>query len=556
MGIADAATLLMSPSSGTYTIGSTFSVSAYVSSTDQAMNAASGMISFPSDKLEVASLSKEGTIMSLWVQEPSFSNGGGTAAFEGIVLNPGFTGAKGKIITLNFHAKGEGVANITFASGSVLANDGKGTDILRDFGHAQVNITASAPLVPVEENAPVQKSGTPAGPQIVSSTHPDQNQWYAKKDASFSWPVPLGVTAAHILVSKLSQAVPSIMYTPPITSKDIAAIPDGVWYFAAQLRNAAGWGAIAHYKFQIDTVPPEPFAIGFVNGKDSGNPRPAIFFETTDALSGIAGYRMKIGDGDFSPVAGASKDNSLTLPAQPPGKRVLFVQALDKAGNSTTVSAEFIVAALGLPVITEYPARLTVGDPLIVKGTAPLHSTVTIFLQSSRGEPQSQKVATDERGAFALTWNDKPAEGVYRLWARADDDRGASSRDTEQLTILVEPAFFLRLLTGSINYLSLIVILLALILLLALIIGYGWYRWYLLKKRVQRDVHQADNALHKAFDLLQEELREQIKLLEKTRTRRELTAEEEKMIQRFKKNVETAEKFVKKEIDDIAREVS
>src|SRR3989344_4849624 len=90
--LAHAATLGFSPSSGSYTVGSVVTANIYVSSADQAMNAASGAISFPSDKLEVTSLSKTGSIFTLWVQEPSFSNSAGTVNFEGIALNPGFTG--------------------------------------------------------------------------------------------------------------------------------------------------------------------------------------------------------------------------------------------------------------------------------------------------------------------------------------------------------------------------------------------------------------------------------------------------------------------------------
>ena len=88
-----AATLSFSTPAESYSVGSTFSVSVYAGSSDQAMNAASGVISFPWDKLEVVSLSKTGSIFSLWVQEPSFSNSAGTVSFEGIVLNPGYTGA-------------------------------------------------------------------------------------------------------------------------------------------------------------------------------------------------------------------------------------------------------------------------------------------------------------------------------------------------------------------------------------------------------------------------------------------------------------------------------
>ena len=96
---------IFSPSSGEYAVGGVFSVSVYVSSADQAMNAASGAISFPPDKLEVISLSKTGSIFTLWVQEPLFSNSSGAVNFEGIALNPGFTGIGGKLITVNFKAK-------------------------------------------------------------------------------------------------------------------------------------------------------------------------------------------------------------------------------------------------------------------------------------------------------------------------------------------------------------------------------------------------------------------------------------------------------------------
>ena len=113
---AQAASLYFSPSSGSYAVGSPITLNVYVSSADQAMNAASGVISFPSDKLEVTSLSKTGSIFTLWVQEPSFSNSVGAVNFEGIVLNPGFTGSGGKVLSITFKTKVAGNAPLTFSS--------------------------------------------------------------------------------------------------------------------------------------------------------------------------------------------------------------------------------------------------------------------------------------------------------------------------------------------------------------------------------------------------------------------------------------------------------
>src|SRR3989344_7735403 len=177
-GAAKAATLYFSPSSGTQAVGTTFSVGVYVSSADQAMNAASGVISFPSDKLTVESISKSGSIFSLWVQEPSFSNppagGQGTVNFEGIVLNPGYAGNSGKILNITFKAKAAGVANVSFSSGSVLANDGNGTNILTEFIGASFSLGIAGLGVP-EAVTPQEIPGAPLAPKIKSPTHPDPN---------------------------------------------------------------------------------------------------------------------------------------------------------------------------------------------------------------------------------------------------------------------------------------------------------------------------------------------------------------------------------------------
>ncbi len=134
---ASAATLYLSPTTGSYAVGSTFTVSVYVSSPDQSENAVSGTISFPPDVLQVTSVSKIGSIISLWVQDPSFSNSVGTVDFQGLTLNPGFIGARAKILDITFKVKAAGTVPVIFQSGSILANDGSGTNVLNGFGNAK-----------------------------------------------------------------------------------------------------------------------------------------------------------------------------------------------------------------------------------------------------------------------------------------------------------------------------------------------------------------------------------------------------------------------------------
>src|SRR5690606_23697556 len=104
-------TLTLSPSSGSFTVGSTFSVRLLVNA-GQAINAAEAVLSFPSDKLEVKSVSTASSRFTLWALGPTYSNGSGTITFAGGLPSPGFTGNGGLILTIVFQAKATGSAKV------------------------------------------------------------------------------------------------------------------------------------------------------------------------------------------------------------------------------------------------------------------------------------------------------------------------------------------------------------------------------------------------------------------------------------------------------------
>ncbi|HEY5221129.1 MAG TPA: cohesin domain-containing protein [Candidatus Paceibacterota bacterium] len=197
---AHAATLSFSPQSGTYFAGRSFSVSVLVSSPNQAMNAVQGEVSFPTNQLEVLSISQTNSVISLWVQNPTFSNQDGTIDFGGVSPNPGFQGNNGNIITIRFEAKDTGAAALKFVSGSVLANDGKGTNILTSMGNANFTI---APLAA----APVSTVSTPGnanGPAsiIINSTPAISNgTWYNINGVIFNWSTPANAEGVDYTIS-------------------------------------------------------------------------------------------------------------------------------------------------------------------------------------------------------------------------------------------------------------------------------------------------------------------------------------------------------------------
>ncbi len=544
----NAATLTLSPDSGEYNVDNILSVSVHVSSTDKTMNAASGIISFPQDKLEVISLSKNNSIFTLWVQEPSFSNSTGTVNFEGIILNPGFTGSKGKIITINFRIKAAGLASLNFSSSSVLANDGRGTNILTGLGGARFSFGKIA--IPADTVA----SGAPFAPLISSSTHPDQSKWYFQKDLKFNWTVSSDVTAVRLLVNQTPVSVPTVTYTTAINEKEVKDFSDGVGYFHVQLRNANGWGKIASFKFQIDTKKPSSLEIREIPRQNKAENIVKFTFDAVDEVSGIDYYEIKI-DGEDSKIWKDDGSHIYETSSMNPGKYILIARAFDKAGNLLTNYTEFTIEALSPPIITEYPKELSIGEPLIVRGLTSKNSNINILLKREIDDVRSFKIESDSNGKFTFIADEKLKEGIYHLWAETIDARGARSLPSEKITIIVAMSTFFRIGNWVINLLAIIIPLVVLIIALILILWYGWHKFSLIRKQLRKDIFKIEPDIHKEFNLLKKNLRDQIKMLEKARTKRQLTDEEEKIIKQFDVNLDKAEKIIIKEIEEIKKEL-
>ena len=161
---AFAATLSISPSSVSVAVGQAVTVSVVVSS-PQAINAIASTLTFPADLLRVASISKSGSILSLWIEDPVFSNTAGTVDFSGAVPNPGFTGNGARVVSINFVAKTTGTATLSLQpSSSVLANDGNGTNVFTSADRGTISIEA-APEVQVQ-SSPVR----PPSPEEATIT--------------------------------------------------------------------------------------------------------------------------------------------------------------------------------------------------------------------------------------------------------------------------------------------------------------------------------------------------------------------------------------------------
>lgn len=164
-----AATLGFSPSTKSVELGKTVAVDAVVSSSDKAINVVSGKITFDRAYLQPVSVSKSGSIVKFWIQEPTVNGATSTLIFEGVILNPGYTGSRGQIVTVTFSSIKEGETNLAIADGVVLANDGVGTNVFSGTNGSTITVL---PKAPVQEEVPPTKPTETTPPIVPPTTEP------------------------------------------------------------------------------------------------------------------------------------------------------------------------------------------------------------------------------------------------------------------------------------------------------------------------------------------------------------------------------------------------
>jgi hypothetical protein len=547
-----AATLRLTPGTGVYTTGGSFTVSVIVDSTGKSINAAEGTLSFDPDQLTVTSASRGNSIFSLWVTEPSFSNSAGTVSFSG-GSPAGYSGSAGTVMSVTFRAKTAGTARLTLSQGAVLANDGKGTNVLTNMSSGSYTIGAQNTTPQAEVIAYVPPANTPSAPIITSSTHEDPASWYREKNATLSWSLPSGVTAVRTLLDNRPSSVPTRVYEDPITTITLPDLPDGVSYFHLQFQNADGWGAVSHYRLAIDTERPADFTIATPDDVDRGNPEQVIFVTATDTTSGIARYQIKIDNNDSFSYVDEERDGRLRLPALLHGYHTVIIEAFDAAGNGTVASHSFTIEAFTPPVFLDYPPELGEGIIPVIMGETRPSSTVEVTVARVGSEPMRYEVMSDESGRFIFIPSGSFSSGVYELTARATDGRGAQSEVSSGIRIAVQQPGLVRIGSFLVNVISVMLSLIALI--VVSIVG----SWYLiaymrrLRRRVSVESKEALAMLRREFSTLRGTIASHEAALGESRKGGKMTKAESDMVAAVLLALQDAEARVEKEISDVDR---
>lgn len=159
-----AATLYLEPESADYYQGESFILTARVLTKGECINTIEAHLKFPTDFLEIKDISQGNSIISLWLQEPRFSNKDGTADFLGGIPGgycgqiPGDPGESNLLAKIIFGVKTEALVyppvslGIEFSKVSqVLLNDGLGTPAEIISRGARIMVLSGQPAMPRQE---------------------------------------------------------------------------------------------------------------------------------------------------------------------------------------------------------------------------------------------------------------------------------------------------------------------------------------------------------------------------------------------------------------------
>jgi len=373
--LAEAATIQVSPSTGSYNIGQTYTTVIRVNPSGKTINAVEATLKFDPSMVSVVSVGKEGSFFSFWTTEPTFSNSAGTVNFGGGSQNA--VSSSANLLTVTWRAVAAGSASVSINTAMVTAADGRGTDVYENSAPASFTIAAAtAPTPPANTTppptntnnnpAPSSNSGSeaivfgdpPRSPEIGSTVFTDSDVWYRVKEGVFSWTLPFDVTAVAMEITDNLDNKPEenkeAIYEPPLDEFIITAdnVTDGIQYLSIKFKNQVGWGAVNNRKIQIDTLPPEPFEIQVKNGVDPSS-FPTVVFEAKDTTSGIQRYDLIIAGKEPIDVTPDEAKIGYMLKELENGTYTVKVIAYDKAGNTMESTKAVLITAGWVKPVTE-----------------------------------------------------------------------------------------------------------------------------------------------------------------------------------------------------------
>lgn len=549
-------------------IGETFTATVYIDSTDKSINNAEGVINFSTDSLSVSSINSAGSIFTLWVEQPSFSNTNGTITFNGGKPNPGYQGRDGKVFEVTMVAKAGGNPKLEFGSVAIRANDGTGENVTESKQSETVAVIGGAtptqattpstpdtvvptPVVPATPTIEVV-SLLPA-PKITSKEMPDENIWYNLDKATFRWSLPSGTLATQLLLGRRPDSVPTVLYVPPIRERTLEDFTEGVWYLHARLQNEAGWGRTAHRKILIDQTPPSNHTVTI---NDSPEGHLDLILNAEDALSGIKSFTLTLADGrNFEEAyTGTSTPTKIHMPLLSPGPHIIELLVEDNAGNSATSSHEIIAPEILAPEWKNYPQVVSVGGRFEITGTSHYpQNKVKIWVEENGQKIKEYEIESRIDSGFTFTSDEVVSDGPIAIWAQNVLEGRIESPLGEKIFINAEKKPIWQFLDKMRSNVALLTSLVGVLLLLIIIVNLTMSKVGKMRRRVRKDITETESEMHQVFAILLEDVKRYVDIAERPGVKSKLSITEKMVLKDLTRDIKESEKYFTKKLEQIKK---
>lgn len=133
VALAAQGSLFLVPATGSFLVGDTTTIQVYANADGTPVTAAEAELSFNPALVDVVALSTAGSALTLWSEEPTFTADEGRIRFSGSP-DRSFTQNNALLMSATLRFKAAGEHRIQLTSGALLANDGKGSNIIATLG--------------------------------------------------------------------------------------------------------------------------------------------------------------------------------------------------------------------------------------------------------------------------------------------------------------------------------------------------------------------------------------------------------------------------------------
>ncbi len=135
------------PSKSQHPVGEIFPIPIEIMNIPSSINVAQADLSYDPTMIEVVDLTTDGTFVSFFVQK-EYDNQKGYIRISGGIPNPGYRKPTGLLATAHIRGIKPGAIELKYLESSlVLANDGKGSNLLSDYPTIPMIITPANPTI-------------------------------------------------------------------------------------------------------------------------------------------------------------------------------------------------------------------------------------------------------------------------------------------------------------------------------------------------------------------------------------------------------------------------